>query len=206
MPWRMKGQYLKNCSCYAFCTCDAYGDPSPERFCEGVIAWNIEESNFDDVSLNGLKLAAAFHFPGPLYEGNGQVEAFIDETANEPQRDALGKILGGQAGGPWFEVVASLVTDFKGMHFVPIQWEFDLRRRHARVVIPGFVEMTNAPLKIKPTDDDLQMTVQLPNGIEYKNMEVAQVTMQSTGAIKFDWNGRNGGMANVEHTDRGLVA
>jgi hypothetical protein len=38
MAWRMKGQYLKNCNCRAFCTCDADGDPSPNDFCEGVIA------------------------------------------------------------------------------------------------------------------------------------------------------------------------
>ncbi len=206
MAWRMKGQYLKNCSCRAFCTCDADGDPSPNDFCEGVIAWHVEEGNFDDIDLSELNVAVAFHFPGPLYQGNGQVEAFIDERANQQQRDAFGKILTGEAGGAWFEVVASLITDFKGMHFVPIEWEFDLRRRHARVRIPEFVEMTNAPLKVKPTDDELHMRVHLPNGIEYKEMEVAQVTMRSTGAIKFEWANTNGGMANVEHTDQGLVA
>jgi hypothetical protein len=206
MAWRMKGQYLKNCSCRAFCTCDADGDPSPNDFCEGVIAWHVEEGNFDDIGLSELNVAVAFHFPGPLYQGNGQVEAFIDERANQQQRDAFGKILTGEAGGAWFEVVASLITDFKGMHFVPIEWEFDLRRRHARVRIAEFVEMTNAPLKVKPTDDELHMRVHLPNGIEYKEMEVAQVTMRSTGAIKFEWANTNGGMANVEHTDQGLVA
>ena len=206
MAWRMKGQYLKNCNCKAFCTCDADGDPSPNAFCEGVIAWHVEQGNFDRVNLSGLNVAVVFHFPGTLYQGNAQVEAFVDERANEQQRDAFGKILGGQAGGAWFEVVASLITDFKAMHFVPIEWEFDLRRRHARVRIPGFVEMTNAPIKVKPTDDELHMRVHLPNGIEYKEMEVAQVTMKSTGAIKFEWNGTSGGMANVEHTDKGLVA
>ena len=206
MAWRMKGQYLKNCSCKAFCTCDADGDPSPNDFCEGVIAWHVDEGNFDQIDLSGLNFGAAFHFPGPLYEGNGQVEAFVDERANEQQRDAFGKILTGQAGGAWFEIVASLVSEVKGMHFVPIQWEFDLARRHARVNIPGFVEMTNTPIKIKPTDDELQMTVRLPNGVEYKEMSVAQVTMKSTGAIKFEWSNTSGGMANVEHTDKGLVA
>ena len=50
------------------------------------------------------------------------------------------------------------------------------------------------------------MRLRLPDGIEYKEMEVAHVTMQSTGNIKFDWRETSGGMARVEHTDKGLVA
>ena len=50
------------------------------------------------------------------------------------------------------------------------------------------------------------MRVSLPNGMEYKEMEVAHVTMKSTGAIKFDWRDTSGGMADVVHTDKGLVA
>ena len=50
------------------------------------------------------------------------------------------------------------------------------------------------------------MRVHLPNGMEYKEMEVAQVTMKSTGAIKFESANTNGGMAVVEQTDQGLVA
>jgi hypothetical protein len=30
--------------------------------------------------------------------------------------------------------------------------------------------------------------------------------MKSTGAIKFEWANTSGSMANVEHTDQGLVA
>lgn len=206
MPWRMKGEYLKNCSCRAFCTCDAHGDPSPNEFCEGAIGMHIAEGNFDGVDLGGLNWIATFHFPGPLYEGNARVEAFIDERASEEQRAALGQIVGGQAGGPWFEVVASLISDFVGVKYVPIDWQFDLARRSASVTIPGELEMKNEPIRVKPTGDENHMIVQLPNGIEYKEMEVANVTMKSTGAISFDWRETSGGMANVEHTHAGLLA
>ena len=39
--WRMKGQYLKNCSCVAGCPCDTWGYPGPNEFCEGVIGMNV---------------------------------------------------------------------------------------------------------------------------------------------------------------------
>ena len=204
--WRMKGEYLKNCNCIAFCPCDADGDPSPNKFCEGVVAMRIHEDTFDGTDLSGLKWAVAFHFPGPLYEGNGSVEAFIDEQGNDQQREAIGQILSGDVGGTWFEVVASLAPNFLGAHFVPIEWEFDKARRHARVRVREFFEMVNAPIRIKPTGDENQMTIRLPNGIEYKEMEVAHVTMKSTGAIKFDWRDTSGGLADVEHTEQGLVA
>jgi hypothetical protein len=206
MAWRMKGEYLKNCSCTAFCPCDAHGDPSPNNFCEGAIGMHIQEGDFEGTNLGGLNWVANFHFPGPLYEGNARVEAFIDQRADQAQRDAISKILGGQAGGAWFELVASLIKEFVGIKFVPIEWEFDKAKRTARVRIPGELEMTNSPIKIKPTDALNKMIVRIEDGIEYKEMEVAHVTMRSTGAVKYDWRDTSGGMAAVEHTDKGLVA
>ncbi|MBA3529520.1 MAG: DUF1326 domain-containing protein, partial [Propionibacteriaceae bacterium] len=153
----MKGEYLKNCNCIAFCPCDGSGDPSPHAFCEGVVAMRISEGSFEGTDLSGLKWAVTFHFPGALYEGNGSVEAFIDEEGNEAQRDAIGQILSGEVGGTWFEVVAALAPNFLGAHFVPIEWEFDKARRHARVRVDEFFEMTNAPILIKPTGDENHM-------------------------------------------------
>ena len=41
MAWRMKGQYLKNCSCVPGCPCDTHGYPGPNEFCEGVVGMNV---------------------------------------------------------------------------------------------------------------------------------------------------------------------
>src|SRR5207237_1234757 len=100
--WRMKGQYIKNCSCLASCPCDTIGVPAPHKFCEGVVAMNVKEGNFDGVKLDGVKWAATVHWPGALHEGNGTLEAFIDEGTSAQQRDALIKILTGQSGGTLF--------------------------------------------------------------------------------------------------------
>src|SRR5262245_20638959 len=102
----MKGQYIKNCNCLASCPCDTIGVPAPQNFCEGVVAMNIQEGQFDGVSLKGLKWAGVVHWPGALHEGNGTMEAFVDESANEAQRNALLTILTGKAGGPIFEILS----------------------------------------------------------------------------------------------------
>jgi hypothetical protein len=93
------------------------------------------------------------------------------------------------------------------VHFVPIDWEFDKERRRARMSIPGYIEAETEPLRVIPTGEEQRVIVKLPNGFEYKEMEVAQtVTMKSTGAIKFDWKGTNSNLAEVEQTHAGLVA
>jgi len=208
MPsWKMKGQYIKNCSCLATCPCDTIGVPAPNKFCEGVLGMNIQEGHFDGVSLSGLNWMVAFHFPGALHEGNGTLEAFVDARASEEQRNALLQILTGQAGGAWFEVVASIVTKIEGPHFVNIDFRFDKEKRRARVSVPGFFETTSAPLTIPPTGEEQRVIVQMPGGMEYKEMEVAQTgSLKATGAIKFDWQGTHSSLAEVEHTEKGLVA
>jgi hypothetical protein len=208
MPaWKMKGEYLKNCNCLQSCPCDTSGNPAPNTFCEGLVGMNIQEGQFDRVDLRGVKWVATVHWPGAMHQGNGDVEVFVDEKASPPQRDALLQILSGKAGGTFFEIVAAVCPNFKGVHFVPIQWTFNKERRQARLSIPGFVETSSEPLKVIPTGEDQRVIVKMPNGFEYKEMEVAQaVTLKATGAIKFNWKGTHSSLAHVEHTDKGLVA
>jgi hypothetical protein len=47
---------------------------------------------------------------------------FIDERANERQREALQMIFGGQAGG-WPGLFAKLIAEVRGIEYVPIQFE-----------------------------------------------------------------------------------
>ncbi len=205
--WKMKGQYLKNCNCLASCPCDTIGFPAPHKFCEGVVGMNIQEGHFGDVDLSGLKWAATVHWPGALHEGNGTLELFVDEYADEAQRNALLTILSGQAGGTFFEIVASIVTTIHGPHFVDIDWQFDKERRRARLAIPGFVETTTEPLTVPATGEEQQVIVRIPGGFEYKEMEVAQAAiLKGTGAIKYDWQKTNSSMAEVEHTPVGLAS
>jgi hypothetical protein len=207
MGWRMKGEYLKNCSCVAGCPCDTHGYPGPNEFCEGVIGMNITEGNFDGTQLTGCKWIAVVHWPKALHDGNGTAEIYIDEAANDSQREALGQILSGNAGGPIFEILASIVTTVHGPNFVPLEWEFDKAARTARVSVNGTVATESAPLVVPATDDEQRVIVQIPDGFEYKESEVAQAkSLKSTGEIKFDWTDTHSSLAEVEHTNEALVA
>jgi hypothetical protein len=208
MPeWRMKGEYFKNCSCVPGCPCDTHGYPGPNEFCEGIVGMNVVEGNFGDVDLSSTKFAVVVHWPKALHDGNGTAEVYIDESASDEQREALGQILSGAAGGPLFEILSSIITTFHGPHFAPIEWEFDKEARRARIAIEGRIETVSEPLSIPATDDEQRIRVQIPGGFEYKEAEVALATLlSSSGEVKFDWKGTHSSLAEIEHTNEALVA
>ncbi len=205
MPnWSMSGEYIKNCSCAPGCPCDFWAAPT-HHFCDGMGAMNIQRGHFDSVKLDGLRWLVCYHWPGPLHEGNGTFQAYVDERATEEQRTALLTIMSGKAGNAWFQVLASVVSTILKPKFVKIEWEFDLQRRHARVVVPGEVETITEPIKDIVSGKDHRILVNMPNGMEYFEPEIATTKLlRSTGAIKFDRPGAHSSMAVVHHTQDGI--
>jgi len=203
--WRMKGEYIKNCNCIPACPCDTTGFPYPDKGCVGMAAMHIAQGDFENIKLDQLCWAVVYSWPGALHEGNGSVQPFIDKNATEEQRTALLTILSGQAGNPWFEILAAIVTTVHEPQFVPINWEFDKRRRRARVVIPGFLETESGPLKIPATGDEQEVIIQMPKGMEYKEFYLAQsIVLKGTGPVKFDFRNTHSSLAEVDHTNFGL--
>lgn len=205
--WRMKGHYVKNCNCIASCPCDTAGVPYPGPGCEGMAGMHIVEGRFGSVKLDGLNWVAIYRWPGALHEGNGTLQPLVDEKATEEQRTALLTILSGQSGGTFFEILASIVTMLLEPQFVPITFEFDRKKRQARVVVPGFLETVSEPLRVPANDKDQRVTVRMPEGFEYREMEVASTkVLKGTGKIKFSFSGTHSSLADVDHTQDGLVA
>ena len=167
---------------------------------------HILQGHFGDVSLDGLNWVVTYHWPGALHEGNGSVQPLIDERASEPQRTALLTILSGQVGDKWFEVLSAIVTTVHEPQFVPIDWRFDKPRRTARVYIPGFLSTDVSPLTVPADGSQQRVIVRMPDGMEYKEFEVAQANLEGTGAVKFKHSGRHSSLAEVTHSDHGLLA
>ena len=55
----------------------------------------IDKGRFGDVDLSGLFAAMLYAWPGPIYKGNGEIQAIIDERASDEQRHALKTVLYG---------------------------------------------------------------------------------------------------------------
>lgn len=202
--WRLKGKYLKNCNCDYGCPCDFWSKPTHTK-CEGMMAMEVEDGHYGKTSLKGLKFAATYHWPGPLHEGNGTVQPIVDERATPEQREAILTIMSGQAGGPWFELLASIVTTLHEPIFAPIRIEHDLQARRAHVVVPGILETVTEPIQNVATGEAHRIQVCLPNGLEYRTAETARAAVnKSTGRIAYDWPDSHSSLARVEHTPAGL--
>ncbi len=202
--WRLKGKWIKNCNCAAGCPCDFWAPPT-HGGCEGMLAMQVDEGHFGKTPMKGVKFALQYRWPGPLHEGNGTVQPILDARTSAAQRDAVLRIVNGQAGNAWFEVVASLVTTVLEPKVAPIEFKHDLRRRRARVVIPGILETTTEPIKNLATGAPHVIDVVLPRGLEYRTAAVGQaVVNRGMGTISYDWPGSHSSLAHVEQTQAGL--
>jgi hypothetical protein len=161
----------------------------------------IDQGDFGGTALDGLSWVAVARWPGPLHEGNGEVQPFIDERASDEQRTALLTILRGQAGNAWFEFLASTFSRVHPPQFVPIEFEFDKKARKARIAIAGAIETISGPLILPNTGQEHRVTVRLPEGREYLEMEVAQaMVLKGTGAIRFEHRNTHSSMAEITYT------
>ena len=205
--WRFKAEYLKNCNCIASCPCDTIGYPVPGPGCEGVAAFKVLEGSYEGTSLDGLIFGMIVHWDGALHEGNGTAVPFIDESANEDQRNAVFQLASGQAGGPLFEILSQVISTVLDPVFAPVEWEFDKEARRARLRVPGLLETSSEPLKVPATDEEQRVIVALPGGFEYREMEVASCpTLSVTGQVAMSHSNTHSSLALVEHTPEGLAS
>lgn len=189
--WKMTGLYFKSCNCDPGCPCDFMSEPT-HHHCEGVLGMQVESGHFNDVSLDGVKWAVAYHWPGPLHEGNGTVKPYFDPSTTPEQLEALGAILTGQAGGSWFEVIASIVAEVKQpVTTAPIA--FDVQGKQGHIKIGEVIENTFAPLKNPVTGDDVSVQICIPGGMEYSDDGTAEIlcseTLTSSDEIPFNQHG-----------------
>src|SRR5712692_630256 len=184
--WRMTGIYFKSCNCDPGCPCD-FMSPPTHHHCEGVLGMQVETGHFDTVSLDGVKWAVAYHWPGPLHEGNGTVKPYFDPATKPEQLNALGQILTGQAGGSWFEVLASIITEVKQPAVVPI--DFEVSGKKGAIKIGNVIENRFEPIKNPVTGAEASMQVRIQGGMEYSDEEEAEILrcdlMRSTNKLAF---------------------
>jgi hypothetical protein len=205
--WRLKGEWLKSCSCDYGCPCDFNARPT-QGWCKGLLGMHVTEGHFGDVKLGGIKFFVTVDFPGPLHEGNGTVQPIVDERATPQQRDALFQIMSGKhsAEGTLFHIVSLIVTKMLDPIFAPIELAFDKSKRRAKLSIPGVLQADVEPIKNPVTGAEHRVQVVMPEGFEHIEGEIAHATINSTGGIKFNVPKGHATLAHVEQTPAGVAA
>jgi hypothetical protein len=122
--WSVKGQYYETCNCDFVCPC------APGRLavrptqgsCQFAMAFQVDHGNYGDVSLDGLGFIVLGLTPEEMGKGNWSVGVIVDERASTDQREAIGTIASGSAGGP-MAALSGMVGKFLGIQPSPITFE-----------------------------------------------------------------------------------
>jgi hypothetical protein len=206
--WEFTGRELVNCNCEYGCNCQFNALPD-KGHCQAVAGIQIDEGHYGDTRLDGLRIAAIFKWPGAVHEGNGEAIAFIDESADESQREALLKIMTGQdtdAMATMFSVYMSTLTKLHEPVFTKIDFEVDVDGRRGRLSIPGYVEMTGEPIRNKVTGMEARAQIVLPKGFEYAIADIGSASSHTTGGpMQVDFGNSYGQFANLHLSSHGVV-
>ena len=206
-PWDLKMLEFTNCNCNYGCPCQFNAPPTNDD-CKAIASFLVEEGHFGDVDMAGVKAVAILQWPGAIHEGNGSVEAIVDESASDEQRDAMLKIMTGQETTPMatmFSVFISTMTTIHEPRFAPISFEVDVENRIAKVNIPGLINVSGEPIRNPITNEIHQARIDLPNGFEYLIAEMGSGTSQTTGTMKFELEDSYGQFAHLHLTNDGPV-
>ncbi len=135
--WSLSGTYFEACNCNVACPC-VFLSPPTTGDCTVLVAWHIEKGHGDGVNLDGLNALLAVNSPGNMAQVKWKAALYLDQKANPSQKEALTKILGGQAGGVPGALGAS-IEQVLGVKSVSIEFKVEGKKRSLK--IPQIVQM-----------------------------------------------------------------
>lgn len=205
--WEFKGRELANCNCDYGCNCQFGGLPD-KIDCQAVVGIVIDDGHHGDTRLDGLKLGAIFKWPGAIHEGHGECIAFVDERADEAQREALLKIMTGQDTDPFATMFAVFASTVETMHdpvFTSIDFEVDVEGRRGKLTIPDYVEMSGEPI-ISPVDgSEVRARIHLPDGFEYVFADIGSASSKTQAPLAIEHSQSYGQFAHLHLNSQGVV-
>jgi hypothetical protein len=102
--WRVRGSYFEACNCEAICPCRSVhgqpGGPSSYGVCYGTLSWHVQEGHAGDLDLSDLNVVMSLRYHDEVQPSTPwEVVLYVDERADDDQRQALADIYLGRAGG-----------------------------------------------------------------------------------------------------------
>jgi hypothetical protein len=179
--WRISGEEVVSCNCAWGCPCQ-FNAPPTTGHCEALIAYEIRDGHYGDTTLDGVRFAGIYWWPGRIDEGNGHRQIIVDERATSEQRAAIDALVSGSEGGTYFEIFAAVAPNQLDTLTAPIEIQTDRERRLASVGIAGIAESRVEPIKNPVSGEEHRARIVLPNGFEYQEAENANTVECKTTA------------------------
>ncbi len=205
--WTIKGKELVNCNCAYGCPCQfnalpTYGD------CRAVIGYQIDEGNYGETKLGGLRAALVLSWPGPIHEGNGTMQAIIDDGASDDQRGALNAIMHGEdtddMATMWW-VFNAMCSNKLDTIYEPIEFEVDIAARRGKLKVGNIIDMSGEPIKNPVTGADHRARIDLPHGFEYTIAEMGSASASARGDIPMELKDSYAQFAELHLSNTGVV-
>ncbi len=204
--WMIRTKRIGTCSCDYGCPCE-FNAPPTRLPCEGVMAMEITEGYFGDVRLDGLRVAGAYRWPGPVHEGHGTWWSIIDKAATPDQVEALFTILGGKEQEPTtgFAIYGSTIEHEPDPVFADIEFEWDLEGRCGRFVVSGVLEAEIEPIRNPVTGEPHFIAMHPHDGFEFREAEMASATFWSEGETEQSHSKRYAAISYVSYGPFGII-
>lgn len=182
-PWEVHGRSFGNCNCAYGCPCQFNALPT-DGTCEAAVGFEIDKGFYGDVRLDGLRASFVAKWPGPVHEGNGQMQLIIDESSTDAQREALQTIMTGgdteEFATMWW-VYSAMAPKKHETLFKKIDCHIDVEAREGKVVVDGIFELIGEPIKNPVTGDIHRARIDLPHGFEYRIAEMGSGSTTTFG-------------------------
>jgi len=207
IDWYVEGIEFGSCNCIYACPCQFEALPTYGN-CRGFEVLRIDRGHFGDVSLGGVNIALLYAWPGPIFEGRGEMQVIVDERADPRQRHALTRIVHGDEtdeGATHWWVYRSMSDTLHETLVRPIKFDVDLDARSAHVAIPGVLESVGHPILSPATGQEHRVRINIPNGIEFEDAEIGSATTTATTAIRLDLADTYGQFNRLRHSGKGVV-
>jgi hypothetical protein len=206
-PWEIEARELVNCNCSYGCPCQFNALPT-RGCCEAIGVLMIDRGHYGAARLDGLKVAIAFRWPGPIHEGKGHGQLIIDERADDAQREGLLKIFSGQDTDPFATVFAVFATTMEKVYdpvFAPIDCAIDVDSRRGRATVAGILTLEGQPIRNPVTGKEHRARIDLPDGFEYELAEIGSGTSHSQGNVALDLRDSYAQFARIHLNNHGVV-
>jgi len=201
--WTISGEFMESCNCDYLCPCiytNSQGDVTHDH-CTSIQVYRIDEGKFGGTKLDGLKFALFIRSGKKMSDGNWVFAGVVDETADEAQRMALTAIVSGEAGGPPAFIRDTLVSDFRGVDYKPINVAIDGLKRAASIP-----DMLSYAIEGVPSKSEAGSPIMIDNTEHPANKRVALAQSSSFHVngfgliVDMDGVGNNGHFAPFDWT------